>query len=75
MIPSAYKIIVVVPVSEDRIACNERLTKLFSRFSKEVFAVLVDDGSVRTPMRASDGLVDPSRERPNFKREYTYRPL
>lgn len=54
MIPSAYKIIVVIPVFEDRIACIELLAKLFSQFGQEVFVVLVDDGSVRTPMRASD---------------------
>ena len=54
MISSSYRIIFVIPVFEDKISCLQILKDIFDQFGKQVFVVLVDDGSVINPMRAED---------------------
>ena len=54
MIPSRFQTLVVMPVFEDKIACERLLRELFLQFDNQVFVVLVDDGSTLNPMGVDD---------------------
>ena len=54
MFEARHQLIIVTPVYEDTEACTELLQHLGARFGETLYVVLVDDGSVRQPLRAQD---------------------
>ena len=50
----AFRLIVLTPVFEDRAASVRLFQALSAQYGKEIFVLVVDDGSVRTPPRLDD---------------------
>ncbi|WP_417586063.1 glycosyltransferase [Nitrincola sp.] len=51
MIASHYKLIIVTPVYEDVEASTRLFEELYVQFGKEAYVVVVDDGSIKQPVK------------------------